>query len=329
LWHRQGIDEVLLDPSVEEQTRTRLELVKEILMFAEKDLGLPVGDTYSTYVSTGKPYIVWNVFAAPQRSLEMKTFCYPITGCVSYQGYFEEAKAQARADKLAGDGYDVFVGGVTAYSTLGWFSDPVLDTFLMRSELGLVSLLFHELAHKVIYISGDTSFNESFATALAKEGLKRWLLVREEEHLFQAAQQSSRRKSEVIRLISDSREKLTKLYASESSTLEMNQKKIEILNQLPLDYELLRQNWGMGNEFQSWMLKTGKYSKLNNAKLGTIADYNHWVPAFLQLLSENDGEIELFIQSVKKLGQQNRLARHQSLGQLHYASGGENGPRTM
>ncbi len=316
LWQRQDISQVLKDPSVNDVTRTRLELVNEILAFAENELSLPVGDAYSTYVSTGKPYIVWNVFAAPLWSLTMKSFCYPIAGCVSYQGYFKESKAHELATRLEKEGYDVYVGGVTAYSTLGWFSDPVLDTFLLRSELGLVSLLFHELAHKVIYLPGDTTFNESFATTLAEEGLRRWLLDRGEETRFQEYQNSRQRKDDVISLIKRSRGELKRLYASGASVEEMGAKKTEILNQLPAGYELLRRSWTRGTEFQSWMTMQSEYSELNNAKLGAIADYNGWVPAFLVLLLQQGGEIELFVESVKELGRLEKPQRDEYLSGL-------------
>jgi predicted aminopeptidase len=316
LWMRKDISSVMVDPATDEATKSKLQLVVEILDFAAKELHLPVDETYSTYVSTGKPYVVWNVFAAPKWSLEMESFCYPIAGCVSYQGYFEKSKAHERASKLEDEGFDVFVGGVTAYSTLGWFADPVLDTFLMRSDLTLASLLFHELAHKVLYLSGDTQFNESFATMFSEEGLRRWLTYRGEETRFQDYSESRQRKSAVLTLIKASREELESLYASGSSLETMSVRKAKILGQLPADYKLLRKSWGGGSEFQGWMTAQARHSTLNNAKLGTIAEYNDWVPAFRALLSETDGDLELFLRSVKSLGQLDKPARDEALAVL-------------
>jgi predicted aminopeptidase len=306
----------MVDPDTDAATKIRLQVVVEILDFAAKELDLPVDKAYSTYVPTGKPYIVWNVFAAPRWSLEMESFCYPIAGCVSYQGYFEESKAHERASDLEKEGFDVFVGGVTAYSTLGWFSDPVLDTFLMRSDLGLASLLFHELAHKVLYLSGDTQFNESFATMLSEEALKRWLAHQGQAARFQEYSQSRQRKSEVLTLIKASREALRSLYASGSSLENMNTGKAAILGQLPADYELLRNAWDEGSEFQRWMTAEARHSILNNAKLGTIAQYNDWVPAFRELFRESDGDLDLFLRSVKSLGQLDKPTRDESLAAL-------------
>ncbi|MBI5783517.1 MAG: aminopeptidase, partial [Gammaproteobacteria bacterium] len=171
---RRPVEEVLNDPATTPQTRQQLKLVRRLRDFASRELGLPDNDSYRSYTDLERPFVVWDVFAAPELSLEPKQWCFLVAGCVPYRGYFARDEAEQFAADLKQDGYDVYVGGVPAYSTLGWFNDPLLNTFIHRSEPELAGLLFHELAHQKIYVSGDTTFNESFATVVELEGVKRW-----------------------------------------------------------------------------------------------------------------------------------------------------------
>lgn len=313
LWHRKDIAQILADPATDETTRAKLQLVNNVLRYAEDNLKLPVGDSYSTYVATGKPFIVWNVFAAPELSLEMKSFCYPIAGCVSYRGYFKERQAVKMAAVLQDDGYDVFVGGVAAYSTLGWFSDPVLDTFLNRSDVSLARLLFHELAHKAVYIKGDTQFNESFATAIEEAALKPWLYDRMEGQVYENYLERKARRSQVLGIISDTRNALRVLYLGTLSPGEQLREKQALIDVLRAEYRKLHDSWNGDNDFQYWMSSEVTFSEINNAKLGTIAEYNDWVPAFHTLLSEHGGDMSQFIRAVDEISNLKKQARDKLL----------------
>src|SRR4051812_10885006 len=178
---RQPIAEVIRDPATSEKLKARLEYVAAARDFASRELGLPDNESYRSYADLGRPYVVWNVFAAPEFSVEPRQWCFPIAGCVVYRGYFSEAAAQRYARKLRRRGDDVAVGGVAAYSTLGHFKDPVLSTMLGWSDAQLAATLFHELAHQVVYVPGDSQFNESFATVVEEAGLERWLAARQGE----------------------------------------------------------------------------------------------------------------------------------------------------
>ena len=304
LMHRKDIDQVIADSATDETTRNKLQLVKQVLDYAENDLNLSVGDSYSTYVATGKPYVVWNVFAAPEFSLEMKSFCYPIAGCVSYRGYFQQDEADTLAAELGNDGYDVFVGGVAAYSTLGWFSDPVLDTFFSRSDVNLAALLFHELAHRAVYVSGDTQFNESFATTLEVNSLKRWLTDSGQEKAYRDYVDTRTRRTQVLEIIGDTRESLDLLYSSDATTTEMRKSKYGLIDELRIVYQAIQTTWNGKEDFGRWMS-----TEINNAKLGSIVEYNVWVPAFNVLLIEKDNNISEFIEAVEaisKLGKPDR-----------------------
>lgn len=318
LWHRKNIDLVIDNPDTDEATRRKLQFVKKVLDFAEDDLKLPVGDSFSTYVATGKPFIVWNVFAAPELSLEMKSFCYPIAGCVSYRGYFKEHQANKMASKLKDDGYDVFVGGVAAYSTLGWFSDPVLDTFLNRSDVSIARLLFHELAHKSLYIPGDTQFNESFATAIEEAALKPWLRSRKQAQVYEDYLAGRKRRSQVLDIIRESREALSNLYLTDLSPLEKRKEKQIVIDELLARYQTLHASWNGADDFQYWMFSNTSspgipFSEINNAKLGTIAEYNDWVPAFQTILLEQGGDIRQFIDVVDGISKLDKQARNDFL----------------
>ncbi len=303
LMQREDIGKLLEDENTPADLHARLELAGEILEFARKS-GLPEGKTYSSYVETGKPFVVWNVFAAEPYSLTLKTFCFPIAGCVSYRGYFERELADEYAAHLVSQGYEVYVGGVAAYSTLGWFEDPLLDTFLFRSEVRLAALLFHELAHQLIYVPGDTRFNESVATAVEQFVLKAWLSERGLEKSFGAYMASEKRREAVLVLISEARDQLRDLYDSGVSEDEMRTQKARVIGDLVRNYSELKATWKSGSEFESWMA-----GEINNAKLETVADYNEWVPVFTTVL-EHGGleELSREVNELARLSNEERQA---------------------
>ena len=304
---RRDLQIVIDDPSVSETIRQRLRRAQEITEFAASELDLAVGSTFSTYVDIGRPYVVWNVFSAREFSLELETFCFPIVGCVSYKGFFKEEDALRFAEEQKSKGFEIYMGGVAAYSTLGWFADPLLNTFIQRSDEQLASLIFHELAHKSLYLPGDTGFNESFATAVERYGLKRWLSSSDTYNTFIAAQG---RRQAVITLILESRNRLLEVYKQDENLDRKRQLKSEILADLVKSYDILRNSWLGGNEFEFWM-----NSDINNAKLGAIGAYQEWVPAFSTLL-EQSASFEQFVEKVQRLANLPVADRRQRLEKL-------------
>ena len=312
LMHREPVDKILASPSTDATLRHKLEVTQAARRFARDQLGLSVGASYSTYVDLGRPYVVWNVFAAPEFSLSPRHFCYPIAGCVSYRGFFHEADARAFAKRLASSGDDVYMGGVAAYSTLGWFNDPVLNTFLDRSDAGLAALLFHELAHKTVYLKGDTRFNESYATTVERVGLKRWLASRDALPEYAAYMAKQARENQVIALIEHTNSKLKAIYASGEGEAKMRAEKQAAIAALRADYARLRAGWGDDHDEFAWWMKTD----INNAKLATIATYNDWVPAFKALLAQQQGDMPAFIEAVRKLAKEDPATREKTLAAL-------------
>jgi predicted aminopeptidase len=286
---QRPITELLNDPGTPPLLRAKLSYVWELREFAARELRLPVGESYRDYVDIGRSHVVWNVFAAPELSLTPKTWCYPIAGCAAYRGYFEQPAAERYAASLSQDGYDVFVWGATAYSTLGWFDDPVLSTFLRLDPVQLAALMFHELAHRRLYIQGDSAFNESFATAVEQTGLERWAAVRNEPGL-QAAVDSQRRLQQTFySWVSGSTHDLQAVYASDLPAAEKRVRKAAILSQLRRDFERLKQRHPELSRYDSWLA-----SGLNNAGLASVSTYQELVPAFERLLQQSSGELSVF-----------------------------------
>ena len=274
----EPVDQLLTSPETSPLLRQRLELVQSILTFA-RSTGLEVGDAYSSYVVTGQRFVIWNVFAAPQLELRLRKSCFPVAGCVSYRGFFDEQGAKSYAARLKQEGLDVYIGGVLAYSTLGWFDDPLLDTFIFMDEGKLAALLFHELAHRMVYVKGDTRFNESFATTLEQALLYDWLISRGDSQRFEKYLSSERRSRSVLRLIGLRRKDLKDIYESEKDDTSKLELKTLLISQLVEDYKEHVRQWTEGNEFSYWMR-----GEINNVKLETIADYNQWVPAMQTFL---------------------------------------------
>ncbi len=303
LWERQSMTE-LLASEVDPVLRQQLELAGAILEYAE-DVGLDSGGAYTSYVETGRPYVLWNVFAADPLEMSLRTSCFPVAGCVSYRGYFREQDAQNYADKLRAQGYDVYIGGVGAYSTLGWFKDPLLDTFLFRPEEQLAAMLFHELAHHLVYVQGDTRFNESLATAVEQFVLEQYLQDQGRSVDFQRYLASRDRQAEVVELINNTRETLRAVYDSQLTREEKLEQKRFVLERMVERYDHLAASWSQGSEYRNWML-----GPMNNAKLETVADYHEWVPVMLAQLNTLgfDGFVA-WLQQLAKLPESDRQAR--------------------
>jgi predicted aminopeptidase len=293
---RRPIARVVAAPGTSPKVRTQLEAVAQIREFAVRSLHLPDNGSYRTYADVGRPYVVWNVVAAPEFSVDPKEWCYPIVGCVAYRGYFVERRARAFGDALQSKGFDVSVGGVAAYSTLGHFDDPILNTMIGWNDVELASIIFHELTHQLIYIANDADFNEALATTVEEEGVRRWLesLGRSGELEQYALEQ--RRSLEVVALLRRTRDDLRVLYASGIEPARMRERKAAALAALRESYARLVQGWGPNPPFESWF-----HGEINNAYLASIATYYDCVPGFRRELAALGGDLDAFYRRIREL----------------------------
>ena len=275
------VEDWLADPATPPDLKERLETARRIRQFATNTLRLPDNNSYLAYADVERAYVVWNVFAAPEFSVEPKAECFPFTGCVSYRGFYSEQDARRHAEKLRAEGYDVYVGGVPAYSTLGWSDDPLLSTFIRYSDAQLARLVFHELAHQVVYAKNDTTFNESFAVAVEEEGVRRWLESEGRPGELAAFRASQARKREFAGRVTQTRERLALIY-------KMGLPREAMLDQKRGEWERLRLSY------------PGIPAEPSNAFLASIAVYTDLVPAFERLLAES-GCLEAFYRRVKEL----------------------------
>jgi len=280
---REPIDELIEAPDTPDELAARLRLVSEARQFAIDELLLPDNDSYRSYADLGRDYVVWNVFAAPEFSLDPKTWCFPIAGCVAYRGYFSEDAARRKADQLAEDGLDVAVGGVPAYSTLGRFDDPVLNTMMHWEDADLVATIFHELAHQVLYLKDDSAFNESFATTVEEIGIERWLTSRDQGGDFNDYNERRERREKSMDAIAAARSDLEKLYASSMTAHEMRRAKetrlAQLASELPAELEI----------------------DLNNARLASMSLYQSRVPEFRVLYELCERELRCFYDQASSL----------------------------
>jgi predicted aminopeptidase len=316
LSQRQNIEELLADESIDPELKQQLESVRTIRQFASERLGLPENASYSSYADLNREYVVWNVFAAEAFSVEPKQWCFLVAGCVAYRGYFDEQEALAFASELSEQGYDTYVGGVAAYSTLGWFDDPVLNTFITRDEPRLAGLMFHELAHQQLYINDDTTFNESFASAVEVEGVRRWLAQKDRPDILQRYLLDKQRQDDFIATLLEHRKQLEQFYqqALPEQARQSSKQKIQQAF-LAGAYQQFKQRWDDYPGYDDWVM-----NQLNNAKLSTIVSYNQWLPAFQQLLQDNEGDLTLFYQAVEQLGSENKSVRQEALTALNLRS---------
>ena len=292
----QPIGSVLDDPAGDPALKKQLEKVHAIREFASRELGLPDNGSYRRYADLGRPYVVWNVFAAPEFSLEPMRWCMVLVGCVNYRGYYDRRAAEDLAAELRGRGYDVFVGGVPAYSTLGYFDDPVLNTFLRLGTPEVARTVFHELAHQIVFVPGDSVFNESFATAVENEGMRRWLTSHGDERQRAAFATQSQRKAAFAALMRDFRERFHALYDLDRSAADQRQAKADLFDALRRDYARLKAGWGGFAGYDKFFAED-----LNNAKLASLALYSELVPAFERLLELEGHNLPRFYQRVVAL----------------------------
>jgi len=320
--HQRPVEKVLADPRTPPRLKEQLQLLQNLLAFAGKDLKLVVDGQYRKYADLHRPYAVWNVEAAPEFSLEPKAWWYPLVGSLEYRGYFSQRSANAYADRLRARGYDVYTGGVEAYSTLGWFKDPILNTFIFNPEPDLAEVIFHELSHQRVFAHGDTDFNEAFATTVGQEGARRWLAARSDSSTYASYLSQLQRTDQFVHLIMNTRAQLEELYGDERTaegkikaakkhpvpTEQLRQEKLRIMDRLQQDYAQLKAQWGGGTGYDNWFGR-----QVNNAQLNSVAAYYDLVPGFQRLLESNGGDLEKFYQAADKLAKKPKKERQQSL----------------
>ena len=308
---KRPVSELIQDPGTPPAVKEKLAYVLALREFARKELLLPVGGAYTDYADLHRPFAVWNVFAAPELSLEPKTWCYPVVGCASYRGYFSRAAAENYADSLRLDGYDAYVSGVLAYSTLGWFDDPVLSTFVRLDNIRLGALIFHELAHRVVYVAGDTDFNESFATAVEEEGIRRWAAAIQAPDIIAVHERRQRLKDMVLARVSKLRYELQTVYASILPAEGKKINKSAVFNSFRSDFEREKQRHPEMAGYEEWFA-----SGLNNATLVLLAAYHDLLPAFQRLLDRMGGDLPAFYNECRQLSRLTPAERKEQMQRL-------------
>ncbi|AKF48898.1 putative aminopeptidase [Pseudomonas syringae pv. syringae HS191] len=306
---REPVEKIVADPTRDAGLREHLVRSQLARTFASEHLHLPDNKSYRLYADLGRPYVVWNVFATDEFSLEPVTHCFPIAGCVAYRGYYSPGGARGEAALQRQAGKDVYLSGVEAYSTLGWFNDPILSSMMGWGDERLATLIFHELAHQRFYVKDDTEFNESYASFVEQEGTRQWRAAR---GLPPESVSQSARRDQFTRLVLDTRERLKALYRQPLSAEVMRARKAEAFERMRRDYRTLRdEQWAGDKRFDAWI-----NSPMNNAKLLPFGLYDQWVPAFETLFRQVNGDWQAFYHAVEKLGAMPVEARKAALRAL-------------
>ncbi len=307
----QPVERLLADPATPGELRSGLELASRMRDFASRELKLPDNASFRGYADLGRPYAVWNVVAAPEFDLKPVLSCFPIAGCVTYRGFYAREDALRHAARLREAGHDVFAYGVAAYSTLGWFDDPLLSTFIGYPEAELARLVFHELAHQVVYVRGDTTFNESFAMAVEREGVKRWLRAAGRDAELGVLALREQRTQDFHGLLARARQRLEAVYGAAAAPEAMRPRKAEAFKALREEYEALkRERWAGFAGYDRFFTESGP----NNAMLAAFATYSQLVEGFERVLAAEGGDLERFYARVKALAALERDARERALG---------------
>jgi predicted aminopeptidase len=308
LTSRQPIQRVLADPAADPKLKERLSVVREARAFASSELGLPNNKSYTAYADLRREFVVWSVVATPEFSVEPREWCFPIVGCVAYRGYFREASAEAFANTLRSQGLDTIVGGVPAYSTLGKFNDPILNTMMAYGDDELASIMFHELSHQLVYIPDDTSFNEAFAVTVEQEGLARWLKSRGREADLMKYQKRRARQSEGVALVARFRGELRSLYGMQIGPEVMRARKAQVFARLVAELRALDARFGTTSGLAAEL-----DGRPNNARLASLATYYDCVPGFERLLSSGQHDLPRFYDAARALAKLPRDERRQRL----------------
>ena len=311
---REPVAKVIADPARPQQLREHLVRSQKARTFASEQLHLPDNQSYRLYADIGRPYVVWNVFATQEFSLSAQNHCFPIAGCVAYRGYYSQGAARGEAALLKQQGMDVSIGGVEAYSTLGWFNDPIMSSMLGWGDERLASVIFHELAHQRVYVKDDTAFNESFATFVEQQGSRQWRAAR---GLAPLPADAGRQRDEFVGLVLASRERLKVLYAQPLEAAAMRAGKLAEFERLRAEYRALRDaRWAGDTRYDAWI-----NAPMNNAKLLPFGLYDQWVPAFAALFAEVGGDWSVFYQRVEAWGRLPFEQRQQALKSLAGVAG--------
>jgi len=309
LLHRRSVAAVVADPHVDEKLRARLERTQAARAFASDHLDLPRNRSYTSYVDLHRPYVTWNVFAAPEFAVEPVTHCFPFAGCVAYQGYFDRARAEREAARLSAQGNDTQIEGAVAYSTLGWFADPILSSMMRWSDDELDGTIFHELAHQKLYVKDDTAFNESYASFVAEQGLREWRAAR---GLPPPADGERARDDAFTALVLELRERLREAYARESSAEAKRAAKAREIAAFRTRYAQLRDGaWSGDRRYDAWV-----GAPLNNASLLPFGLYDAWVPSFGELFAQAHGDWPAFFDAVGALARKPKALRDGELSRL-------------
>ncbi|WP_263263569.1 aminopeptidase [Pseudomonas sp. RIT-PI-S] len=306
---REPVEKVIADPTRAPTLRSRLAEAEQARTFASERLGLPNNRSYRLYADIHRPFVVWNVFATAEFSLDPVQYCFPIAGCVAYRGYYQQGRARGAAALLRQQGLDVYMGGVEAYSTLGWFDDPIVSSMMGWGSERLATLIFHELAHQRFYLPGDTPFNESFATFVEQEGTRQWRAAR---GLPAETDDQNARRDAFVRLVLDLRKRLETLYSQPLAPDAMRVAKQAEIDRLRREYRQLRDSqWGGRGAYDAWV-----EAPINNAKLLPFGLYDQWVPAFAVLYRQAGGDWPAFYRAVRTLGALPAPQRQQALEAL-------------
>ncbi|OQR35474.1 aminopeptidase [Pseudomonas sp. Bc-h] len=293
---REPVADVIADPQRDPKLRDHLLKSQQARAFASEHLHLPDNKSYRLYADIHRRYVVWNVFATDEFSLDPVTHCFPIAGCVAYRGYYDQGAARGEAALQKLDGKDVYVSGVEAYSTLGWFNDPIISSMMNWGDERLATLIFHELAHQRFYVKDDSEFNESYATFVEEEGTRQWRAARGLP--AETASSEAQRRDQLTQLALETRDRLKALYAEPLSPDVMRQRKAEEFDRLRSAYRQMRDSqWGGDKRFDSWV-----YAPMNNARLLPIGLYDQWVPSFEALFRQVKGDWLAFFVAVEKMG---------------------------
>lgn len=308
----EPVDSFIASEDTPSELRDKLILSRQARQFSDNRLGLAPGDAFTDYVALDHPWVVVNLVAVPEFSLQPHQWCYPVLGCQAYRGYFHLEDAQQEEQRFRADGYDTFIGGVTAYSTLGWFDDPLHSGFTNLGDDRMVALMFHELAHRVVYVAGDTAFNESFATAVELEGLKLWLAYQGDPSAFQQALTDLELRNRTHDLIAATSAELEQLYQQQDVLSEriLRKRKQLIFDELNMAYGSLLDNGPGKGPFGAAPVA------FNNARIALFSQYNQHVPAFRQLLKQSNYDFPGFYRTVEALSRQPDKQRQQALQEL-------------
>jgi predicted aminopeptidase len=314
----QSIEQWLAQDDLDPRLRERLVLAQQVRHFAVANLALPDNASYQAFADIGRPYVVWNVVATPANSLKLKTWCFPVLGCVGYRGYYAQADAQAFADTLRAQDLEVCVYGVPAYSTLGWLNwaggDPLLSSVTRLPEAEMARLMFHELAHQVVYVGSDTVFDESFATAVERLGVQQWLKTQASATIRQRHAIDAPRRQAFLALVRQTRSGLQAVFEADgeqaSPSAQLDASKAQVMARFRADYQALKQQWGGWSGYDAWV------AQANNASFAAQAAYDEWVPALEALFEQTGRQWPAFYAAVRRLADLPHKERQQALQAL-------------